>query len=38
MHDQSKAAGNAAEDLRDERAVLLHVVEAFPQTLCGSQT
>jgi hypothetical protein len=33
MHDQSKAAGNAAEDLRDERAVLLHVVEAFPQTL-----
>ena len=33
MHDQRKAAGNAAEDLRDERAVLVHVVETFPQTL-----
>jgi hypothetical protein len=33
MHDQSKAAPNAAEDLRDERAVLVHLVETFPQTL-----
>jgi hypothetical protein len=33
MQDQSKAASNAAEDLRDERAVLAHVVETFPQTL-----
>jgi hypothetical protein len=33
MHDQSKAASNAAEDLQDERAVLAHLVEAFPQTL-----
>lgn len=27
------AATNAAEDLRDERAVLVHLVETFPQTL-----
>jgi hypothetical protein len=33
MQDQRKAASNAAEDLRDERAVLLHLVETFPQTL-----
>jgi hypothetical protein len=33
MHDQSKAAPNAAEDLRDERAILAHVIETFPQTL-----
>ena len=33
MHDQSKAASNAAEDLRDERAVFVHLVETFPQTL-----
>jgi hypothetical protein len=33
MHDQSKAAPNAAEDLQDERAVLVHLVETFPQTL-----
>jgi hypothetical protein len=33
MHDQSKAATNAAEDLKDERAVLVHLVETFPQTL-----
>ena len=33
MHDKPKAASTAAEDLKDERAVLLHVVETFPQTL-----
>ena len=33
MHDQPKAATNAAEDLRDERAVLVHLVDTFPQTL-----
>jgi hypothetical protein len=33
MHDQSKAAPNAAEDLKDERAILAHVIETFPQTL-----
>jgi hypothetical protein len=27
------AASNAAEDLRDERAVFVHLVETFPQTL-----
>jgi hypothetical protein len=27
------AASNAAEDLRDERAVLVHLVETYPQTL-----
>jgi hypothetical protein len=33
MQDQRMAATNAAEDLRDERAVLVHLVETFPQTL-----
>jgi hypothetical protein len=33
MHDQPKAASNAAEDLRDERAVFAHLIETFPQTL-----
>ena len=33
MHDQSKAAPTAVEDLRDERAVLVHVVETHPTTL-----
>ena len=33
MHDQSKAGSNAAEDLRDERAILAHVIETFPETL-----
>jgi len=33
MQDQRKAASNAAEDQRDERAILAHLVETFPQTL-----
>lgn len=33
MHDQSKPATTAAEDLQDERAVLVHVVEVHPATL-----
>jgi len=33
MHDQPKAATTAAEDLRDERAILAHVIETFPETL-----
>jgi len=33
LHDQSKAATNAAEDLKAERAVFIHVVEAFPASL-----
>lgn len=33
MHDQRKAATTAAEDLRDERAVLVHVIEVHPATL-----
>lgn len=33
MHDQPKAAGPAAEDLRDERAILVHVLETHPATL-----
>ncbi|HKH63836.1 MAG TPA: hypothetical protein VKA35_00070 [Solirubrobacterales bacterium] len=33
MHDQSKAAPNAAEDLKEERAILAHVIETFPETL-----
>lgn len=33
MRDQPKAAPNAAEDLKDERAILVYVVETFPQTL-----
>lgn len=33
MHDQPKAASNAAEDLKDERVILVHVAEAYPATL-----
>jgi len=33
MHDQPKAASNAAEDLRDERAILVHVIDTYPGTL-----
>jgi hypothetical protein len=33
MRDQPKAAPNAAEDLKDERAILVYVVETFPQTM-----
>jgi hypothetical protein len=34
MHDQRKAVlDNCAEDRKDERAVLGHVVETFPVTL-----
>lgn len=33
MHDQRKAAGNAAEDLKDERAIFAHVVETYPEAL-----
>jgi hypothetical protein len=33
MRDQPKAASPAAEDLSNERAVLVHVVETFPETL-----
>lgn len=33
MHDQPKAASPAAEDLRNERAILVHVVVTFPETL-----
>ena len=33
MHDQRKAADNAVEDQRDERAVYVHVVETHPTTL-----
>jgi len=33
MQEQPKAAGPAAEDLKDERAILVHVVESFPETL-----
>ena len=33
MRDQSKAAPNAAEDVKDERAILVYVVEMFPQTM-----
>ena len=33
MHDQRKAVGNAAEDLRDERAILVHVIDSYPETL-----
>lgn len=31
MHSQRKAAGNAAEDLRDERAILTHVIDTYPR-------
>ncbi|HXR60642.1 MAG TPA: hypothetical protein VN732_04885 [Solirubrobacterales bacterium] len=33
MREKPKAAPNAAEDLKDERAILVYVVETFPQTL-----
>jgi hypothetical protein len=33
MHDQPKAATNAAEDLKDQRVVLVHVVGVHPATL-----
>jgi hypothetical protein len=33
MHDQPKAASNAAEDQRHERVVLVHALEAQPTTL-----
>ncbi|HWO83641.1 MAG TPA: hypothetical protein VNM38_07620 [Solirubrobacterales bacterium] len=33
MHDQSKAAPTEAEDLKDQSAVLMHVVKSHPATL-----
>jgi hypothetical protein len=33
MQSQPKAASPAAEDLRDERAILVHVVERYPESL-----
>ncbi len=33
MHDQPTAGSNAASDLKDERAILAHVVETYPATL-----
>jgi len=33
MQEKRKAAGPAAEDLKFERAILVHVVETFPETL-----
>lgn len=33
MHDQRKAVDNASKDQQDERAVLLHVMETFPDIL-----
>ena len=33
MQAKRKAASPAAEDLKDERAILVHVVETFPTTL-----
>jgi hypothetical protein len=33
MRNQPKAAPNAAEDLKDERAILVYVAETFPQTM-----
>ncbi len=33
MQAKRKAATNAAEDLRDERAIFTHVVESYPETL-----
>jgi hypothetical protein len=34
MHDQpNEAASNAAEDHRDEKMVLVHILEAHPATL-----
>jgi hypothetical protein len=33
MQAKRMAASPAAEDLKDERAILVHVVETFPETL-----
>lgn len=33
MQAERKAASPAAEDLKDERAILVHIVETFPETL-----
>jgi hypothetical protein len=33
MQAKRKAASPAAEDLKDERAILVHVVETYPETL-----
>jgi hypothetical protein len=33
MQAKRKAASPAAEDLKDERAILVHVIETFPETL-----
>jgi hypothetical protein len=33
MQSQPKAAPNAAEDLKEERAIFVHLIETFPQTL-----
>jgi len=33
MQAKRKAASPAAEDLKNERAILVHVVESFPETL-----
>jgi hypothetical protein len=33
MQAKRKAASPAAEDLKDERAIFVHVVESFPETL-----
>jgi hypothetical protein len=33
MHEQPKAVDNATQDLQDERTVLLHVMETFPNIL-----
>lgn len=33
MQAERKAASPAAEDLREERAIFVHVVESFPETL-----
>jgi hypothetical protein len=33
LHDQTKAASTAADDLTTERAILVHVIDTFPTTL-----
>jgi transcriptional regulator with XRE-family HTH domain len=33
MQSQPKAASPAAEDLKEERAIFVHLIETFPQTL-----
>jgi len=33
MQSQPTAASTAAEDLKEERAIFVHLVETFPQTL-----